>query len=201
MFDYAYKSSVPEGSWGDWRVERFAVSQADADRFNLRCAIAGSGYLGVGRDIKPGIYTKLTRNGSIIMSDTPAEVRDHYWFAKDKEGHILIAGLGLGIAVELVAGNSEVGHVTIVEISSDVIALVWPFINTHGKCDIVNADIFEWKAPKRIVYDYAWFDIWDNICSENYEDMKRLKRKFARKAKQKECWSYIETLRHRRYWR
>ncbi len=34
----------------------------------------------------------------------------------------------------------------------------------------------------------AWFDIWDDLCTDNLEQMKILHRKFARKAAWKGSW-------------
>src|SRR3990167_8481675 len=65
---------VPEGASGVWRVERFTVSDDDIRLFNLRCAFQPGG----GRwMIKPGTYTRLTCGSQLVMSDTPAEKRDH----------------------------------------------------------------------------------------------------------------------------
>ena len=47
---------VPEGVCGDWKVEKFTVSDDDAKFHNMRAVFS---FGGGGRTIKPGDYTKL----------------------------------------------------------------------------------------------------------------------------------------------
>ena len=124
------KSTIPEGQIGDWKVETFEVTKKDATFFNLRQAINARG-----REIEPGIYTKLTHYGSVIMSDTPSEKRDHMHFLMDAKGDILITGLGLGWMVEALFSKKEVNSITIIEKSQDVINLVGKHLmkNTRRK--------------------------------------------------------------------
>jgi hypothetical protein len=86
--------------------------------------------------------------------------------------------------------NPKVKAVTVVEKSQDVYDLVAPhyFKMEPVRLQIYLADIFEWQAPKGVHYDWAFFDIWDNICSDNLAEMSKLKRKFGRKATHKACW-------------
>ena len=73
--DYGkYKVDIPEGQSGDWKVEKFTVSEEEAKLNNLRAAFSFSDR---GREIEPGEYTRLRRNGVVVLSDTPAEIRDH----------------------------------------------------------------------------------------------------------------------------
>jgi len=89
------KVDVPEGTSGNWVVERFDVSEADASWDNLRASISMGG-LAAGRGVTPGNYTCLRRNNRLVMSDTPAEKRDHFEFIREAHGRVLIARLGLG---------------------------------------------------------------------------------------------------------
>jgi len=67
MVDLAkIRVDVPEGKSGNWAVEKFTVSKKDVDFYNLRATFS---FGGGGRIIEPGEYTKLVRNGLIIMSD------------------------------------------------------------------------------------------------------------------------------------
>lgn len=189
---------IPEGKSGDWEVAHFTVSKQEADMFNLRAAISFSG---MGRGIKPGKYMKLVRGGhTVVMSNTPAEIRDQQYFEHAATGNILINGLGLGVAVSNLLKKSEVAHVTVIENSPDVIKLVAEHLyKVFGKdrLEIIQANAFEWQPPKGVVYDYVWHDIWDNICGDNYEEMKKLRKKYARKAKWQQSWCEAETKRLR----
>ena len=74
---------VPDGRSGDWAVETFTVLEKEAEWFNLREAMHRSR-----RTIVPGTYKKLTHHGSVIMSNTPAEIRDHFPIIHRGKGHV-----------------------------------------------------------------------------------------------------------------
>ena len=186
------KVDVPDGESGDWKVERFTVSDEDIKLHNLRCSFkAGMG----GRVMESGTYTKITRNGKVIMSDTPAEIRDHMEFiyqARKRGGHVLINGLGLGWALEAILDAPKIKTITVIEKSPDVIDLVGQ--HYKDKCPknkyllIIHADALEWKPPKGNHYEAVWHDIWDNICSDNLPDMHKLHRKYGRRCDWQGSW-------------
>jgi hypothetical protein len=181
---------VPEGKSGVWSVEKFTVSEADSDLFNLRASFS---FGGGGRPILPGEYTKLTRNGSTIMSDTPAEIADHSYFVRSQaKGHVLINGLGLGWVIEALFNKKEVKTITVIEKSFDVINLVAKHYNDKCPKDkkiwILQGDALDYKAPKGKRYDAVWHDIWDNICADNLKDMHKLHRKYGRRSDWQGSW-------------
>lgn len=174
---------VPEGKSGEWSVERFTVSKEDVDRQCIR-AIATNG-----RYVPEGTYTHLKCGNEIIMSDTPDEIRDHMPFRWNARGNVLVNGLGLGMVIEMVI--ERVDHITVIEKSPDVITLVAPHYVTKypGKVEIIQCDAFDYTPPKGIHYDAVWHDIWDNICSDNLDDMIRLHRKYGRRANWQGSWA------------
>lgn len=95
MFDI--KSIVPEGKSGDWKVEKFTVSEEEARFNNARAMFSFSSR---GRFIEAGEYTRLMKENTVVMSDTPAELDDHRWFISHAHGNVLINGLGLGVVVQ-----------------------------------------------------------------------------------------------------
>lgn len=176
---------VPEGVSGDWKVSRFTVS-AKASAFDSIRAL-GHG----GRYTPEGTYTRLTRNGSVIMSDTPNERRDHYEPVDRATGNILINGLGLGMVLNACLLKPEVTHATVIELSQDVIDLVGPYyINKFGanRLTIIQASAYDFQPPKGVVYDMVWHDIWDDICTDNLSEMTRLHRKYGRRCKWQGSW-------------
>jgi len=190
-----YKVDVPVGSSGDWRVKHFEVDADAAHRFNMRIAFSGTG----SRFIQPGHYTELARNGQVIMSDTPAEIGDLRELFKRATGRVLIGGLGLGVAVNGVLQKPEVQHVLVIERSPDVIKLTGAHWRAKygDRLTIEQADILTWKPPKDAHWDCAWFDIWDEICGDDYDQHKLLRRRFARLAAWKECWcAYLVKREH-----
>jgi len=181
-----YKVTVPEGKKGDWEVKRHVLTEEDVAVENMRAMWKPGS-----RTISPGTYTMLTRNDAgIIMSDTEAEVRDHLGFMQRAEGNVLIAGLGIGVVLQACLKNPKVTAVTVIEKSQDVYDLAADhYLKMEPvRLQIYLADIFEWNPPKGVHYDWAWFDIWDSLCSDNLVEMSKLKRKFGRKVTHKECW-------------
>lgn len=177
---------LKEAQCGDWKIEKFTVSDNQAKYHNLYEVTHH------GRFIESGTYWKLLHRREVVMSNTPAEIRDHIGFIFRAKGNVLIAGLGLGMVLKALLEKDDVTHITIVEKSEDVIKLVSPFYKDE-RVTIVHEDIFNYKP--REIFDYGWFDIWTYICSDNYDDMKRLNRKFARSVKEKGHWCYDECKR------
>jgi hypothetical protein len=181
--------TLPEGRKGDWAVERFEVSKRDADFNNVRSLFSGD------RPIQPGTYTRLTYRGSVIMSDTPMERCDHIWPVIHSHGHCLVNGLGIGMVTNAMLLRKEVTKVTVVEISPDVIALVAPhYQSLYGdRFEVVNEDAFTYKPIGK--YGMVWHDIWADICTDNLEEMTKLKRKYGRRTDLQGCWCEAETRR------
>ena len=184
-------SDLPTGKSGNWTIERFEISQKDADFGNLRASFSFSNR---GSYLVPGQYTRLMRGGKIIMSDTYDEIKDHLPAIRVAKGNCLIGGMGLGVVINACLQKPEVEHVTVIEFSEDVIQLVGEhYAKKFGdKLTIVNADIMTWKPPKGFCYDMAWFDIWDDICEDNLPSMSKLNRRFARNSEWKGCWKERE---------
>ena len=183
--------TVPVGERGKWRVSRFVIDAKDSKFSTLRFAMKGRGYL------PEGVYTQLTCNGrGIVMSDTPDEMRDHYFPVQKARGHVLINGLGLGMVLQAVLKKTEVERVTVVEIDPDVVALIGP----HYACarlEIVTASAFDYQPPKGVRYGCVWHDIWDAICGDNLPEMTKLKRKYGRRADWQGCWAEWQCRRGR----
>lgn len=191
-----YKVDVPAGEKGSWVVEKFEITPEGAARFNLmeRYNNHGLGYRGV----EVGSYTRLCNkkigwNHGLVMSDTPAEVSDHFRAIEKAEGQVLITGLGLGVVLNACLMNPKVEHCTVVEIEPDIIALVAPHYQKKwgDRLTIVNEDAFKYQPPKGIKYSMIWHDIWTDICADNYNDMKILKaryRPFKKIGGWQGCW-------------
>jgi hypothetical protein len=190
-----YKVNVPEGQSGEWCVEHCTVTPEGEAFERLRAMINSHR---VQRFVPAGDYTRLTRNGTVIMSDTPDEIRDHLAFIERAQGHILIAGLGLGVVLQALLCKKDVQTVTVIVIekSPDVIKLVWPSFAADRRAAVICADIFAWKPPGRGRYDWAWFDIWDQICADNLPEMTRLHRRFGRRAAVCASWCHSICKRH-----
>lgn len=176
-----YKVAVPEGQSGDYTVSKFVVKEND---------IRGIYYALHRRPVLPGTYTRLMKKGlyNPIMSDTPAEVKDHLEFIYQAYGKCLINGLGLGVVLKAILKKSEVTHVDVVEIDQDVINLVWPTYQNETKATLYHDDAFTIEWPKNKNWDCAWHDIWPDICTDNLPEITKLKRKYAHRVKWQKAW-------------
>lgn len=177
---------VPDGKSGDWEVSTFTVSEKDVALHNI-----GAMFNPGGKTINPGTYKKLTRNGQIIMSNTQAEISDHLSFiyrAKRNGGHILINGLGLGVALVEILKSPTVRRIVIIEKSEDVINLVAPTFQNDPRVTIVHGDAFTWKPSMGERYDIVWHDIFDNICTDNLPLMTKLHRKYGKRCDWQGSW-------------
>ncbi len=178
--------NLKSGESGDWKLKRFTVTPQGAKMHNLCEAFNGQK-----RFIYPGEYWGLFRNGNIIMSNTPAEIEDHYKFIQKASGKVLVGGLGLGMVLKCLLDKKYVTKVTVIEKSLDVINLVASAYNNDPRVEIVNADVFDYKPQEK--YDCAWFDIWDNISGEEYPEMKKLHRKYCRWVGWSDSWCRKES--------
>lgn len=179
------KVTVPEGTCGPWTVKRFStveISTAQKLRFEM-----------AGRGIAEGDYTQLLhRTRGVVMSDTPAERRDHLDFVWNATGQVLIAGLGLGMCLQAILLKLYVTEVTVIEIDPDLIELVGSHY-TDRRVKIVHDDIFEWKPPSGVRYGACWFDVWDTMCGDNVPQMHRLHRRFVNKCDWYGSWGHQQS--------
>lgn len=179
--DWFQPCMVPEGQIGSARVERFTVSATEADLSRIQS-------WGSSVDAVPsGEYVGLYERGTLWMSNTPSEERDHIppiRRARAMGGRCLVVGLGLGLVTEALLAVPEVTRVTVIERSQDIVDLVAPTLQARwgDLLEVVVADVHDWKPPRGATYSVVWIDIWPYICAENWEEMKKLKRRFARRA-------------------
>lgn len=182
------KVTVPEGRKGQWRVEKFHVSEEDSVFSYLR---------GRGRGLPAGHYTRLKRGSTLVMSDSLDEMDDHRKFVDAAHGDVLIAGLGIGMVLQAVLDKDDVKHVTVLEISQDLIDLVGPhYTEKYGdKLTIVCADAYEFDYDGK--WHCAWFDIWDYMTLDNIDQMEKIHHKAVKSCGWMGFWS--ELYLHARY--
>lgn len=189
-----YKVDLPIGKSGDWSIERFEVTEAQAAIERMQSMFNG------GRGVPAGEYTSLKYKSHIIMSDTPDEIRDHFSMIYAARGNILINGLGIGMVLKACLEKDIVNHATVIEKSSDVIELVGGYYKEKygDKLTIIHEDAFEYKTDKNVKYDAVWHDIWGNISTDNLPEMHKLHRKYGRKTNRQGSWCRSVCERHRK---
>lgn len=184
------KVTVPEGASGRWAVQRFTVSREDAQWANLRATIGGER----GRGISPGDYTRLVHGATVVMSDVPAEMRDHVDAVLNAKGDCLVNGLGLGMVVQAMLFKDGVNTVTVIERSPDVIKLVAPHYQERfgNRFMVIESDALQYTPPRGKKFGAVWHDIWDYICADNLDNMKTLHRRYGRRTEWQGSWCRAE---------
>jgi hypothetical protein len=167
------KVNIPEGVSGDWKVEKFIATKKPPIRFlTENCYVSF---------MDSGEHTRLVfKNKITVMSDTPTEIFDHKEVIEKAKGKILINGLGLGLVIKACLDKPEVEHITVIEISPDVIKLVGQYYSLiYGdRLTIIQSDAFEYQPPEGVRYDVVWHDIWNEISSDNWKQYKFLYEKY-----------------------
>lgn len=177
---------VPDAVLNDWEISSFTVDEDGAKIHNIREIVRGTNRL-----IEPGEYKRLSWKGSMVMSNTPAEIKDHLPFIVSATGNVLITGLGLGMVAKALHEKEDVESITIVEKNSDVIKLVAPTYESYKKIKIIECDAFEFKSKE--VFDFCWHDIWYTICFDNVKEMMRLKKSYSSFCKVQDFWCIDES--------
>jgi hypothetical protein len=196
-----WQANIPEGQAGAWRVERYTVSPDDARLDMLKATVKGRG-----RWVPEGAYTSLMRGGTLVMSDTPDEARDHREAVRRATGECLVFGLGLGLVAEAMLARPEVTGVTVVELVPEVIALVAPTLRERWgtRLAIVEGDARTYRLPRGAGrgphYGVVWADIWDHISADNLEDMAALRRYWRPRATWMDCWARAQCQAVKRAW-
>lgn len=183
--------NVPDGECGNFKVETFTVSKADSRFTSLR----------PGCYVPEGTYKRLRRGHTTVMSNTPKEVHSNWQFIICAKGRVLINGLGLGMVLTEILNRDKVTEVWVIEKYEEVIKLVGPTFADDPRVKIIHADALEYKPPKGVRFDCVWHDIWDNICSDNLEDMKKLHRKYGRRTDWQQSWERSTCERAERHYR
>lgn len=183
---------LKEGQVGNFKLEKYEI-----EKNNFQAMISG---------IPTGKYIKLEDKYGVVMSDTPMEKRTNYDFLRKANGDVFIAGLGIGLIVLPLLEKDNIKSITILEKFNEVIQLVGSQLPLNDKVKIIQGDVFEYEFPKGTKFDTIYFDIWNYVNSDVYEEMKELKKKYRKhKRMSKEnpnvymgCWAEYQAKRDMR---
>lgn len=181
-----------------FKIEIMQISEKDAEISRLRSMISGNReYL----NLRSGSYIRLIdkTTNEIVMSDTQMERDTNRIFCKRANGDVLIAGLGIGMILMAIQDKEEVKSITIIEKHDEIINLVGEQLPLNEKVTLINEDIFNWIPPKNKKYDTVYFDIWNNICGDDWEEHKKLRRKYARRVNRNNAQHWINSWRREDY--
>lgn len=122
------------------------------------------------------------------MSDSPQEVEQHVRQLANARGHVLVGGLGIGLAVSILATNPEVKSITVVEKSADIIAMVREpaiarlyDVGSKARFGVVCDDLFSYLRYCGLKYDFAFLDIWAPTSQHEFMKTVLPLRKLARR--------------------
>ena len=106
---------------------------------------------------KPIPVTELCIGGKVWMVDDPPHylaMREH---AACYSGHVVCAGLGLGLIVHTLSQNPRIQSITVIEREQSVIDLIKPLI---PECVIIHADFWEdWEENSGLIFDGVFYDL------------------------------------------
>lgn len=141
-------------------------------------------------------YVKLFRKKDAIwMSDTPMERNSNDKFIQNANGDVLIFGLGLGLIIFPLLEKESVKSIKVVELNQEIIDLVSPYIkakDTHNKFSVVQGDAYEHHKIDNKKYDCVYGDIWRDISTDNYEEMKTLTKNWKNRINRSNPNSFID---------
>ncbi len=101
------------------------------------------------------------------------------------------------MVVKALDDKPDVSSITVIEREQEIIDLV--LFDLQQSClmqiEVVLDDINIWRPPKGIKYNCIYFDIWNQIDGDNYEEMKFLHRSWAQKVDRTDPDHYMESWR------
>lgn len=189
---YPMHEILNEGQIGEFRIEKFTIKEGN--------------WSAIRSGIPTGNYVRLCNRFDCMMSNTPMEERTNLDFVLHANGDVFIAGLGIGLIVLPVQEKENVRSITILEKYPEVIELVGKQLPLNNKVKIIHGDVFEYEFPKGTKFDTIYFDIWDYVDSDVYEEMKLLKKKYRKYKRFKTenpnvymaCWAEYQAKRNMR---
>lgn len=189
---------IPEQDGELYYIHHKTATEKEAEHKRRMSAFSfsGQGYI----DFKAGTWCILQKkggfgDGAVLMSDTIMERRSNYYPSKRANGHVLLGGLGIGLIPTKIAPYPRVESITVLEIEPEIIRLVEPHIRSYldgdsDKLRIIQADAYEWQPDRK--FDTMYMDIWQSICSDNWDDMKRLNKHYRKWLNRENPAAFIE---------
>ena len=173
------------------------LQNVETERFKLDSFEINQNNRSFRTNIPYGVYMRLLdkQKQEVIMSDTPMEWSTNIKFIREANGDVLIAGLGMGMVLLAIQDKLDVNTITVVEKEPEIINMICSQLPLNEKVRVVQGDIFDWKPQRGTKYDTIYFDIWNYVNEDVYEEMKSLKNKFrARLNKENpnkfiKCWA------------
>ena len=177
---------LPEQETKNFKIVHHTATKKDVKGMKIRDILNKTNEF---EDFKEGVYLELRINSksnelpsmfgnNIIMSDTPMELKTNLDAIYNSHGKVLIGGLGIGAILLLIQSKKEVDSILIIEKYQEIIDLIKPHLPLNNKVKIICSDINDFIPTEE--FNTIYFDIWNDVCGDNYEVMKKLKSKFRK---------------------
>jgi hypothetical protein len=158
---YIYLLNIPKGKSGNVEID-YVIHPANEpiDIISMRTAMFTGQKPLTATYNKPIIYTILKDHNGTWMSNTPTEQMTQHNELKKCKGKVLVAGLGLGYFVKKLQEKENVTKVKVIELSKDVIKLVWKHLELDKRFSVIETDIKKYLQTTKEKYDWVYLDIW-----------------------------------------
>lgn len=199
--DYIDLLDIPEGESGDFRIVHTEKEAGFPHAVSpVRATMLSGQPAGFVKYHHPTKWIALEQGErGVWMTDAVCEQEQHWRALKNAHGHILIGGLGVGMAVKILEHNFAVSSILVVEKSQDVIDLVWDHV-CHERATVVCDDIHSFvtaiRHPTppgwRSHYDLAFLDTWASDSEDTFwRDVVPLREAIYRRdlADEVVCWN------------
>lgn len=157
--------ALPEMRVGDFSIRHITLPA------EKRLPLLAGGFVRYSGEIT---LRQLFFKDSLWMSDTPSELSDMQELTrKADKGHVLVAGLGMGIVATMLAQKERVERVTVVEIAPEVVQMVSPYLPDN--VTVITANFRQWvQTAVTGHYSAVILDIWGDISTDDLPDMLNL---------------------------
>ena len=141
-------------------------------------------------------YTLRRNQNEYVMDSGPFEMVTNKNFLDNVNGDVLIVGLGIGLIVYPLLNDININSITILEIDQDIIDYIGGILKENdslNKVTIVKGDVFQYHTliPTQ-KFDYIYFDFWDALTNDAYDEMTTLKQLYGNNLKNSSstihCW-------------
>lgn len=179
------KKFLKKSETENFSIEKFYLSK-DFVKTQKRLASFNGSYREVD-SLTPGWYVRLwdKRKREVVMSDTPMEKESNTEVVENAKGRVLIGGLGLGMILLAIQKKKEVSEIIVIEKYQEIINLVGKSLPLSNKVKIIQGDVLDFptsdcRLEGQFGFDTIYFDIWNFISSDNWDEMKMLRRRWSR---------------------
>lgn len=157
---------IPEGKIGDWSIEHKVSPPGTVfSTANIRCQMFGGQKSQKISWPHETHWHYLKEGGITWMSDVPCEHAQTLDCLRGVRGRVLVGGLGLGLACDILARRKSVTGLTVVELQPEVVQLVSLHFTfpQGGRLTVVNDDLLKFlEAYDGPPFDHAFYDIWQS---------------------------------------